>query len=86
MSNVVYKGKEQVPLYRIYRHSITPWAPGEVEEQHLSLGTAALLPGTALSRGLGSQGHPQPALTSASASAQFPFSAPPQLLIKSPMS
>lgn len=29
MSNVVYKGKGQVPLYRIYRHSITPWGPQE---------------------------------------------------------
>lgn len=27
MSNVVYKGKGQVPLYRIYRHSITPQGP-----------------------------------------------------------
>ncbi|KAF6344889.1 hypothetical protein mRhiFer1_010265 [Rhinolophus ferrumequinum] len=78
MSNVVYKGKGQVPLYRIYRHSITPWGPQEGwGRQHFSLGTAAPIPEVVLGRRLGSQEHPPPAPVSAPASASFPFPVPP---------
>lgn len=38
MSNVVYKGKGQVPLYRIYRHSITPQGPREGQGDSAPLG------------------------------------------------
>lgn len=77
MSNVVYKGKGQVPLYRIYRHSITPWGPREGwGRQHFSLGTAALIPEMILGRRLGTQ-KPHPAPISAPASVWFPFSVPP---------
>lgn len=75
MSNVVYKGKGQVPLYRIYRHSITPWGPREGQgKPHSALGTAALIPGKVLGgRRLGSQEHPHPVPVSAPASARLPF-------------
>lgn len=78
MSNVVYKGKGQVPLYRIYRHSITPWGPREGwGRQHFSLGTAALIPEMVLGRRLGTQEKPHPAPISAPASVRFPFPVPP---------
>lgn len=65
-----YKGKGQVPLYRIHRHSITPWGPLEGQgRQHFSLATAALIPGRVLDRRLGSQEHPHLAPVSAPASA-----------------
>lgn len=84
MSNVVYKGKGQVPLYRIYRHSITPWGPQEGQGDNFSLGTASLLPGMVLSRRLCSQGRLQSAPTSASASARDLLPAPPSTPYEEP--
>lgn len=78
MSNVVYKGKGQVPLYRIYRHSITPWGPqGRGDHTFpgkttLFPGRAALIPGKVLCGRLGSQKHPLSSPVSAPASARFP--------------
>lgn len=54
-------------MYRIYRHSITPWGPREGQgKPHSALGTAALIPGKVLGgRRLGSQEHPHPVPVSA---------------------
>lgn len=37
MSNVVYKGRGQVAMYRIYRHSITLGGPQNSEEDNTFL-------------------------------------------------
>lgn len=79
MSNVVYKGKGQVPLYRIYRHSITPWGAQEGWGDNIFPGNSSS-PSNGSTEGRAAKG------TSASASAQSRFLSYPQLLIKSPMS
>lgn len=61
MSNVVYKGKGQVPLYRMYRHSITPWGPRRGGETTRFPGNSSSSPGVVLGRRPGGQEHPHPA-------------------------
>lgn len=83
MSNVVYKGKGQVPLYRIYRHSITPQGPQEGQGQHFPW--EQCLPDRWFSTAGWAARHPQPA----SLQPLFllsPIPPYPQLLMRSPMS
>lgn len=80
MSNTIYEGKGQVPLYGIYRHSVTPWGPQEGRGDDTSLGTTVPVPGMAPGRGSGSQEQPHAARISAPAQRGSHFLCLPALL------
>lgn len=72
MSNVVYKGKGQVPLYRIYRHSITPWGPQKGRGDHTFPGKSSSNPRKGSLRKAGEPEAHLSSPVSAPASAPFP--------------
>ena len=72
MSNVVYKGKGQVPLYRIYRHSITPWGPQKGRGDHTFPGKSSSNPRKGSLWKAGEPEAPLSSPVSAPASARFP--------------